>query len=228
MTASQKPETAALLHFSNSIPALRKTQLSVINRTVENGATLSGGIDARAGSSVHAALDFREIFDTYGPFVTATLRRLEVPSADRHDLRQEIFVVVHRKLQEYDGRASIRSWIYGICVRMASTYRRSARVRREETHEQPELALASPAETTYQDRDLDARRAYAHAEVLLSRLDDEKRRVFVLYEIEGLSMNQVAEAVGCPLQTAYSRLHAARKAMKVLLQRSRLAKNLSA
>ena len=166
--------------------------------------------------------DFRTIFDTYGPFVTRTLRRLDVPAADRHDLRQEIFVVVHRKLGEYDGRASLQSWIYGICVRTASTYRRSARVRREEAWETPEPDLAASHDFTSQDRDLDSRRAYAHAEALLAKLDDEKRQVFVLYEIEGLSMSNVAEAVGCPLQTAYSRLHAARKAMKVLLQRSRL------
>lgn len=171
-----------------------------------------------------APQDFRSIFETYGPFVSRALRRLDVPSADRHDLRQEIFVVVHRKLHEYDGRASLRSWIYGICVRMASTYRRSARVRREETREYPEPDIAMSSEAANQDRDLDSRRAYAHAEALLARLDDEKRRVFVLYEIEGLAMCEVAEAVGCPLQTAYSRLHAARKAMKVLLQRSRLVR----
>jgi RNA polymerase sigma-70 factor (ECF subfamily) len=107
---------------------------------------------------------------------------------------------------------------------MASTYRRSARVRREQPCGNVEPAVALSAEATSQDRNLDSRRACAHAESLLAKLDDEKRRVFVLYEVEGLSMNEVAEAVGCPLQTAYSRLHAARKGMKILLQRSRLAR----
>jgi RNA polymerase sigma-70 factor (ECF subfamily) len=175
----------------------------------------------RKPDSLSAPLDFRSIFETYGPFVARALRQLEVPSADRHDLSQEIFVIVHRRLHEYDGRTSLRSWIYGICVRMASTYRRSARVRREQACGSPEPA-ASP-DAANQDRDLDSRRAFAHAEALLAKLDDEKRRVFVLYEVEGLSMMEVAEEVGCPLQTAYSRLHAARRGMKVLLQRSRLA-----
>jgi len=170
-------------------------------------------------------LDFRTVFESYSPFVARTLRRLDVPSADLHDLLQEIFVVVHRKLCEYDGRAPLRGWIYGICMRTASTYRRSARVRLEEAWEGPALEIATSRAAANQDPDLDTRRACAHAEALLSRLDDEKRRVFVLYEIEGLSMNEVAEAIGCPLQTAYSRLHAARKAMKVLLQRSRLARS---
>jgi len=185
-------------------------------------AVLRTNQKAPAVNTPTAPPDFRTIFDTYGPFVSRTLRRLDVPASDRHDLRQEIFVVVHRKLHEYDGRASLQSWIYGICVRTASTYRRSARVRREEAWEYPEPNLASSLDSASQDRDLDSRRAYAHAESLLAKLDDEKRQVFVLYEIEGLSMSNVAESVGCPLQTAYSRLHAARKAMKVLLQRSRL------
>jgi RNA polymerase sigma-70 factor (ECF subfamily) len=160
--------------------------------------------------------------------VARALRQLEVPSADRHDLSQEIFVIVHRRLHEYDGRASLRSWIYGICVRMASTYRRSARVRREQACGSLAPALSLGPDAANQDRDLDSRRAFAHAEALLAKLDDEKRRVFVLYEIEGLSMIEVAEEVGCPLQTAYSRLHAARRGMKVLLQRSRLVRAVSA
>jgi RNA polymerase sigma-70 factor (ECF subfamily) len=172
-----------------------------------------------------SSLDFRTVFETYSPFVARTLRRLDVPSADLHDLLQEIFVVVHRKLCEYDGRAPLRGWIYGICMRTASTYRRSARVRLEETWEGPALEIATSRAADTQGPDLDTRRACAHAEALLSRLDEEKRRVFVLYEIEGLSMAEIAEAIGCPLQTAYSRLHAARKAMKVLLQRSLLARS---
>jgi RNA polymerase sigma-70 factor (ECF subfamily) len=167
--------------------------------------------------------DFRTIFETYGPFVARALRHLDVPSADRYDVRQEIFVVIHRKLHEFDGRVSMRGWIYGICARMASTYRRSARVRREASRESREPDQVAN-DAARQDRDLDSRRAYAHAEALLAKLDDEKRQVFVLYEIEGLSMIDVAATVGCPLQTAYSRLHAARRAMKVLLQRSSLVR----
>ena len=167
--------------------------------------------------------DFRSIFEAHGPFVTRALRYLEVPSSDRHDLRQEIFVVVHRKLHEYDGRIPLRSWIYGICVRMASTYRRSARVRRQATFRYSEPDHTPINIAAHQDRDLDSRRAYAHAEALLDKLDEEKRQVFLLYEMEGLTMIDVAATVGCPLQTAYSRLHAARRAMRVLLQRSKLA-----
>ena len=166
---------------------------------------------------------FRTVFETYGPFVDRALRLLEVPRADRHDLTQEIFVVVHRTLHEYDGRVPLDRWIHRICARRASTYRRSRRARRKAWLSHFGLESTFDRNFGTPDRELDSRRACARAELLLAELQEDKRRIFVLYEIEGLSMPRIAAAEGCPLQTAYSRLHAARKAMKVLLERSRLA-----
>jgi RNA polymerase sigma-70 factor, ECF subfamily len=170
-------------------------------------------------------LEFRAVFDRYENFVLRTLRRFGVPSSDLHDICQNTFVVIHRKLPDFDGRASIRTWIYAICVRTALAHRRSlrARARREEPCENPEpYTLHAAPDSTRQDRDLDARRAVAAVESLLAALDDDKRRVVVLHEFEGLSMAEIASALGCPLQTAYSRLHAARKAMRVSLERQQL------
>src|SRR5258705_14002116 len=80
-------------------------------------------------------LEFRAVFDQSGQFVLRTLRKLGVPSSDLHDVCQNTFVVVHRKLADFDGRASLRTWIYAICVRTALAHRRSlrARARREES-----------------------------------------------------------------------------------------------
>jgi RNA polymerase sigma-70 factor (ECF subfamily) len=133
-----------------------------------------------------------------------------------------VFFIVHRKLAEYDERVSFRAWLYGICARTVSTYRRSAPVRRQESQEfgnveECESEIASNPEHT-----AESRRTCAELEAFLARLDEEKRTVFVLYELEELPMTEVASAVGCPLQTAYSRLHAARKAMRTLVQRQRL------
>src|SRR5256885_11242264 len=87
------------------------------------------------GVAPNGPYDFRASFEVHAPFVLRILRRLGVPKADRDDLFQEVFFIVHRKLHEYDGRASFRAWLYGICVRTVSTYRRSARVRRQESQE---------------------------------------------------------------------------------------------
>ncbi len=149
----------------------------------------------------------REIFDEYAPFVWRVLRHVGVPSADLEDVSQEVFFTVLRRLESFEGRSKLRTWIYGICLRVASDHRRKAYVRREAPVADPPLGpVAAPQE-----------HHVAHGEAkgwllaALAALDEDKRAVFVLYEIEELTMKEVAEVLGCPLQTAYSRLHAARE-----------------
>jgi len=118
-------------------------------------------------------------------------------------------ITVHRRLASFDG-VSLRGWLYGICVRVASDYRRSARVRREIlTDTLPETAdLADLAESL--DRERSARRLMT----ALEALDEAKRAAFVLFEIEELTLAEVSEAVGAPLQTVYSRIKAAREQIR--------------
>ena len=107
--------------------------------------------------------------------------------------------------------------MYGICVRTAADYRRRVSRRRETvTDDVPEAATEAR-----QDVALSMREARARLDRVLDELDDDKRAVFVLYEIEELTMADVASAVGCPLQTAYSRLHAARAQVQESIQRMR-------
>ena len=115
-------------------------------------------------------------------------------------------MVVHRKLPEFEGRSSVRTWLYRICRRTASDYRRRAYVRRESVFEAPEDQ--APTLVAGGHEQLEARQVLLRA---LDQLDEEKRLVFVLFEIEGLTMHEVVDVVECPLQTAYSRLHAARR-----------------
>lgn len=158
---------------------------------------------------------FADVFREHAPYVWRAMRRLGVREADAEDLCQEVFVVVHRKLAEFEGRSSMRTWIYGICVRVARDHRRRAHVRREQpTEHVPEERRSAP-----QLAELLRSEARALLDAALETLDDDKRAVFVLYEIEGLEMKEVAEAVGCPLQTAYSRLHAARKRVTATVER---------
>src|SRR3954464_526662 len=74
----------------------------------------------------------RQIFVEYASFVWRTLRRLGVPDADADDLCQDVFVVVHRKLGDFQAQSSLRTWLYGICIRTAAEHRRLARVRLEQ------------------------------------------------------------------------------------------------
>lgn len=148
---------------------------------------------------------FADIFRDHAPFLWRAAVGLGVPESDADDLCQEVMLVVHRKLPEFDGRA-LKSWLYGICLRLCSDYRRSARVRRERPTDQlPDEALAPT-----QPDEVDGRRAELRLRRVLDGLDDDKRAVFVLFEIEQLTLREIAEATDTPLQTVYSRLQAAR------------------
>jgi RNA polymerase sigma-70 factor (ECF subfamily) len=151
-------------------------------------------------------LDVARIFKECAPYVWRVLRRLGVPEADVQDVCQEVFVVVHRRLPEFEHRSSVKTWVYGISVRVASDHRKRVKRRLEVvTGAPPDQAhMATPYD------ELARRQAREQLDRALATLDEDKQAVFVLYEIEQLSMHEVAQVVGCPLQTAYSRLHAAR------------------
>lgn len=159
----------------------------------------------------------REVFDEHASYIWRTFRHLGMPEADVEDLCQEVFVVVHRKLGEFEGRSSLKTWLYGICLRVAADHRRRAHVRNERAQADPAEHLAAAGELQPDVR----AETRAQLQALLATLDEDKRTVLVLYELEGLTMKEVAEAIGCPLQTAYSRLHAARERVVAALSAAR-------
>jgi len=161
------------------------------------------------------AAAFEQAFQEYAPFVWRALRRLGVPEADIEDVCQEVFMVVLRRLGGFEGRSAIRTWIYGICVRRAGEHRRRRLRRREDLVDAPE-----PVVPEHQLDELQRRRTCALLDAELEKLSDDQRAVFVLYEIEELPMSEVAEAVGCPLQTGYARLYAARGRLAAAVQRA--------
>ncbi len=159
---------------------------------------------------------FESIYRAHAGFVFQVLVRLGVSRSDAEDVCQEVFAIVHAKLASFAGRSALRTWIYGIAFRAASEHRRRAWVRRERPMDvDPGVDDGTPLEK------LAAKQARAVLERILASLDDEKRSVFVFYEIEQLPMSEVAEIVGCPLQTAYSRLHAARDSVQDAIVRLR-------
>ncbi len=128
-----------------------------------------------------------------------------VPDSEVDDLCQEVLLVIHRRLEDFDGR-SLRSWIFGICARVASDYRRSARVRRQSRDPFPELHSLQAAHNV--ESDVASRELEDKLKTVLDRLDHDKRRVFVLYELEELTLREITETLGIPLQTVHSILRA--------------------
>jgi len=181
-------------------------------------ASLTDELGERAAAETEAAAapDLARVFDEHAAYVGRTLRCLGVHERELSDAIQEVFLVVHRRLGELERPAALRSWLYAICLRKAMKLRRKAARRREH-------AVAEPPEPDGPRRtphdELERTRALAMAIEILDDLDDDKRAVFVLDEMEQMPMSEVAEAVGCPMQTAYSRLYAARREIARVLKR---------
>ena len=154
-----------------------------------------------------AQLEIKDLVREQAQYVWRALRHLGIRESDLEDAAQDVFVVLHRRLADFRGESSIKTFIYGICVRVASEHRRRAHVVREIPNSSPPTAT----EPDSQFEQVARREALRCLGRILDLLDEDKRAVFVLYELEELGMTEVAQAVGCPLQTAYSRLHAARR-----------------
>jgi RNA polymerase sigma-70 factor (ECF subfamily) len=161
---------------------------------------------ARQVGTVSSVGDFDTVYSQHVGFVWRVLRGMGVPDAGVEDAVQDVFVVVHRRLSEFDGRHAVRTWLFAIAYRVAADHRR--RARRLRAHEPlPEQfgdrgpTPADSAERAERLRVLDA---------LLSELDDEKRAVLVLAEIEGMTAPEIATVTGASLNTVYTRLRRAR------------------
>jgi len=156
---------------------------------------------------------FRQLFEVHAPFVWRALLALGVGDGDVADASQQVFLVLHRKLSRLEPGCSPRTFMYGICLRVAADYRK--RIRRRHEHlvaDVPEMACrATQEDRAWQQQSLQRLR------VALDDLAPGQREVFVLYEIEELPMVEVARAIGRSLQTAYGRLYAARKAVAAAL-----------
>ena len=159
------------------------------------------------------APSFAQLYAAHAAFVWRSLRRLGAREADVEDVSQEVFVIAHRRLVEL-RYGSPRAWLFAIVLRVASDYRKRAYVRREVQQETGEPSIAE-TQSAYIDR----AREWAFLQSVLAALEEDKRAIFVGYELEGMSMKDLAAALDCPVQTAYSRLHAAREHVTAAIER---------
>ena len=162
----------------------------------------------RLQANEDAAYD--ELVRTYSASMFHVAYRMLGDSAEASDVVQEIFLVVHARLKTLERPASLRSWLYGVVRRTVSTYHRGRRVRssREALDPFDNHAIAmqpSPLDLAVLSDEL--RLLWR----LLGELDPLKRELFVLAELEEMTMPEIAEAIGIPLNTAYSRLRVARQ-----------------
>jgi RNA polymerase sigma-70 factor (ECF subfamily) len=154
-------------------------------------------------------LSFAEVYQQCFPFVWRSVLRLGIPEASVDDVAQEVFIIIHRQLPMFEGRSSLRTWVYGILWRVVSEQRRARRT--QEVPRGKELDALPAISDLSADGELERQQARALIDRILSVLDDKKREVFVLAELEQLTVPEIAEITGTNLNTIYARLRAARE-----------------
>lgn len=161
---------------------------------------------------------FAVVYRQYFDFVWSLARRFGVEPEAMDDVVQEIFLVIHAKLDTLENPDALRSWIYGVVRRSVSSYRRARK-----TRQGAEIAVGYVGQMP-SDVASPLAQAETHADLqllasLLDELDEQKREVFAMVELDELTAPEVAALLDIPLNTAYSRLRAARQAFQEALSR---------
>ncbi len=175
---------------------------------------------ARWDVTARSVPSFDAVFRDEHDFVWRTLRHWGVPDAALDDATQDVFVVVHRRLADFDGRAPLRSWLIGIARRVASRHRNRSAVR---SHREAPLEVVDPVSAAPGPHTSAIRvEAVDFVAGFLDELPPKLRGVFQLCEIEGMSAPEVADVLRVPVNTVYSRLRLARARFERALHRREL------
>lgn len=146
-----------------------------------------------------------QLYRDHFEFVWRSLLRLGIPRGSVDDVAQDVFLVVRRRLADYDVTRSAPAWLFGIARRVASEWRRSTgrAQRRLDLLPSGPIAIAT-------DRDAELGEAAEFVRRFLETLDEDHRMVFVLSELEGLSGTEISFALATNRNTVYTRLRKAR------------------
>jgi RNA polymerase sigma-70 factor (ECF subfamily) len=157
---------------------------------------------------------FDEVYEEHFDFVWRSMGRLGVDASAVEDAAQDVFVIAHRRLADFEGRSSVKTWLFGIALRVARDFRRAARRKRShglvpegeaDTDAVPDTASPSPLDSATRSE------AVERLQAILGELDEDRRAVFILAELEQMTAPEIAEAVGANVNTVYTRLRAARR-----------------
>jgi RNA polymerase sigma-70 factor (ECF subfamily) len=157
---------------------------------------------AAAGERALAA-----VYAEHHAFVWRSLSRLGVDDPRLDDAVHDVFMVVAQRLHEFEGRASMRTWLFAIAMRVAQAVRRDAA--RERNHRERLSREPQPVPSPHEAAD-----AARLLRALLDRLDDDKRAVFIMAELEGMTAPEIAAVIDAKVATVYSRLRLAREQLE--------------
>ena len=183
-----------------------------------SGAQAQAMLENEALGNLPASVPpFQAVYTKYFDFVWATTRRLGVDPSAVDDVVQEIFIAVHGSISSLQRAEALKSWVYSVARRTISNHHRAVRARGGKGSTVVDDELESPHPTPF-----DVTQKNADLQLLanlLAELDEPKREVFALVELEEMTVPEVAEALEIPVNTAYSRLRAARLAFEAAVAR---------
>lgn len=160
-------------------------------------------------STDHPKLDFDALYDAEHDFIWRSVQRLGAPEDAVDDAVQIVFMTAARKLDSFEHRSAPRTWLFGIAKRVVKDLRRTRARQRRRRDALAELASRDPARDGYARSD-----AARTLHQLLEGLDEHKREVFILCELEGMTGPEVAQMLQLKLPTVYARLRSARQQLE--------------
>lgn len=176
--------------------------------------------DERPVPVVRPVLSFDEVYERHFRFVWRVLRASGLPPSMVEDAAQDVFVVVHRRLSEFEGRSDIRTWLYRVASWVVTSERRKLRAKREHETDDADAVSEIRDKAAGPFEILARSEAVQRLEGILGRMDPEKRMAFLLMDIEEMKAGEVADLLEVNVNTIYSRLRLAREQFKLLLRES--------
>lgn len=161
----------------------------------------------------HSNRDFDALYEEHVDGVWRLLERFGVPESGLEDAVQDVFIIAHRRLSEFRGDSTMKTWLGGISVRVAKDVRRS--LARKGPVEPLDEGMAQPG--TQLEEHVQQRQALAQLLRLLEELEGDQREVLVLADFEGMTAPEIAHATGVNLNTIYTRLRTARARFNALV-----------
>ena len=160
-------------------------------------------------TAVDAALPtLEEVYRQHAGFVWRAIRRFSVPEDEAEDVLHNVFLVVDRKLPSYDGRAALRSWLWGITRGVVANHHRARK------RERQRLQRLQPAPVTAVDETVARKQVADQVEAFIATLPLQMREIFELCDVEGMRGPDVAQTLGLELAVVYARLRTARRRMQ--------------
>jgi RNA polymerase sigma-70 factor (ECF subfamily) len=172
---------------------------------------------SRSASPASSSLEFASLYEEWFDEVARWIRAMGGPEADREDLVQDVFLVVYRRLADFDGK-NVAGWLYQIARRRVRDFRRLFWVRHLFGSSQPlSDSLVKPGPNPAES--LETKEKGILLDHMLASLNADQRAAFVLFEIEGYSGEEISRLQDVPLNTVWARIHKARRKLQARVQK---------